>query len=113
MKLICVLGFIKCQLETLGGTDQMRFVCISRLGADCHALVHNEIVTNVTKIMCSQSTNVFRVKVSQSTRPCYLPNTHTYMYIYIYTCVVYTSIVYICVNSKYMYIFPSTYFLKY
>lgn len=69
MKLICVLEFIKCQSETLGGTEQMRIVCKSHLGADCHALVHNEIVTNFTKLMCSHSTKVFGVKVSQSTWP--------------------------------------------
>lgn len=62
MKLICVLGFIKCQLETIGGTDQMRFICKSHLGADSHALVHNEIVTKVTKIMCSQSTKISKHK---------------------------------------------------
>lgn len=29
---------------------------IFNVGADCHALVHSETVTNVTKIMCSHST---------------------------------------------------------
>lgn len=35
-----------------GVQNKWDLALVFNLGADCHVLVHNEIVTNFTKIMC-------------------------------------------------------------